>query len=1040
MTSGGRGVVQRIARTKLVIALIGAVLAALGSAAHASADPFVPSSLHDAALANPTQTFKVIVQGAPHVSSHSVAGDVQTQEWSHPGHERGLRRSFRLLNGVSAELTGRQIAALSNLPGILAITPDVPLNANDVASPENVVPPSVAGTPVQDATLSAVNGEWTGGTTPYGAFAYQWLRCDAAGAACVDIAGATGSDYVATVDDVGATLAVAVTATDATGLTARAVSLASAPVAVPPPPQLVPPANLAPPVVSGVAQQGGTLSATAGTWQGTVPVAYAFQWQRCAADCTDIAGATGAAYDAVAADVGLALRVAVTAQDAGGSTTAVSPESAAVTAVAPLLQPEVLPPTNVSAPVVTGVAREGETLATTAGTWLGAAPIAYAFQWQSCAAACTDIAGATGVTYVATHADVGSALRVVVTAQDATGSTSAPSAHTATVAAPPLQLVGAPTISLDDATASVDTGEWSGGAAPLSFTYRWQQCRTVCTDVGTDPVYALTPDDVGATLTATVVATDSTGQRAVASASVQVPAVAPPSSLEPPTIDDHYQASPGAWKGKSLDFTYQWSRCDETGDNCTEIDGATADAYDPTADDAGATLRVSVTATNAGGSASATSGATPRVPPSTASGYWNWQMFPYAVHADELWGPGTSSPPAIAIVDSGVDGSLPGLDGTVSQQVTLTTLPQRDTADGYGHGSFVAQVAAGHAPGDAGVAPDAKVVSLDVMDDQGMALTSDVIAAADWIYSNEASTGIRVANFSLLGASPSSFQFDPLDKALEKLWLSGVVVVTAAGNFAVDGASSDEPYAPANDPFAITVGASDIADTVDPADDTAAPWSAYGHTLDGFAKPEVGAPGRYVVENVPLDSTLYSERSDRIVAPGQLQLSGTSFAAPVVAGVAADLLALHPDWTPDQVKGALMLSAVPAGAAAPASLGVGEVDANAAAQIADPPNPNAALNAFLVPDPSGSSTPIFDAASWGTTVQANASWGTASWGTASWGTASWGTASWGTTYWSSASWGTASWGTASWGTTAAPADNANADVLPAGAYWMRWRP
>jgi hypothetical protein len=163
------------------------------------------------------------------------------------------------------------------------------------------------------------------------------------------------------------------------------------------------------------------------------------------------------------------------------------------------------------------------------------------------------------------------------------------------------------------------------------------------------------------------------------------------------------------------------------------------------------------------------------------------------------------------------------------------------------------------------------------------------------------------------------------------------------------------------------------------------------------------------------------------------------------------------------VKGALMLTASQPGTATPFSLGVGEVDAAAALAVTDPPNPNAAVEQFVGPDPNGGTTPIFDAASWGTTAQANASWGTASWGTASWGTASWGTASWGTDYWSSASWGTASWGTASWGTaswgtaswgtaswgtaswgtaswgTASwGTDNANADVLPGGAYWMRW--
>jgi subtilisin family serine protease len=168
-----------------------------------------------------------------------------------------------------------------------------------------------------------------------------------------------------------------------------------------------------------------------------------------------------------------------------------------------------------------------------------------------------------------------------------------------------------------------------------------------------------------------------------------------------------------------------------------------------------------------------------------------------------------------------------------------------------------------------------------------------------------------------------------------------------------------------------------------------------------------------------------------------MQLSGTSFAAPVVSGIAAELLAAHPTWTPDQVKGALMLGAAATGAATPHSLGVGEVDAAASLAVANPPNPNEALNTFVVADPAGGPTPVFDVASWGTAVQANASWGTASWGTASWGTASWGTASWGTAYWSAASWGTASWGTASWGTSVQAVDNASSDLSSAGGYW-RW--
>jgi serine protease AprX len=278
--------------------------------------------------------------------------------------------------------------------------------------------------------------------------------------------------------------------------------------------------------------------------------------------------------------------------------------------------------------------------------------------------------------------------------------------------------------------------------------------------------------------------------------------------------------------------------------------------------------------------------------------------------------------------------------------------------------------------------------------------------------------------------------WDPLDRAVERLWLSGVVVVAAAGNYAVGGQASGVPYAPGNDPFVITVGADDVSGSVSTNDDSAAPWSAYGYTLDGFAKPEIAAPGRYMVGPIPPASTLALERAASIVAPGYIQLSGTSFAAPVAAGAAAYLLALHPDWTPDQVKGALMLTAKPTPSAVPLSEGVGEIDVARAAVVASPPNPNLALDAFVVADPAGGPTPVFDAASWGSAAQSNASWGSASWGSASWGSASWGSASWGSLAWSTASWGTASWGTASWGSSSwgaaswgssAVADNADGE-------------
>jgi serine protease AprX len=369
--------------------------------------------------------------------------------------------------------------------------------------------------------------------------------------------------------------------------------------------------------------------------------------------------------------------------------------------------------------------------------------------------------------------------------------------------------------------------------------------------------------------------------------------------------------------------------------------------------------------------------------------------------------------PAIAIVDSGVQRLRADFDfgARVVKQVTLTSLTPNSSGDGRGHGTLVAGLAAGSALKYAGAAPVAPIVSLDVMDDNGMALTSDVIAAADWILQNKAAYNIRVANFSLQSTQPASFAYDPLDKAVEKLWLSGVVVVAAAGNYGVAGQPTTVAYAPGNDPFIITVGASDLnGSPASAGDDFAAPWSAYGYTLDGFAKPELGAPGRVLVGPVPSSSTMAKEHPERLTALGYMWMSGTSFAAPVVSGAAALVLGYHPSWTPDQVKGALMLSAQPTSAGA--ALGVGEVDAKAATMVANPPNPNLALNAFVGADGSGGLS--FDAASWANAAQADASWNSASWNSASWTSASWNSASWANASWNSASWAAASWNSASW--------------------------
>ncbi len=375
----------------------------------------------------------------------------------------------------------------------------------------------------------------------------------------------------------------------------------------------------------------------------------------------------------------------------------------------------------------------------------------------------------------------------------------------------------------------------------------------------------------------------------------------------------------------------------------------------------------------------------------------------------EVTGPAPQAP-AIAFIDSGIDAADTADFGSRVVQAADFCSLCTDIGSGQdleGHGTMVAGVAAGASPDYPGVAQNAPIVSVRVADANGESMESDVIKAADWILANKDAYGIRVVNISMAGSSPTSFQFDPLDQAVERLWLSGVTVVAAAGNFGT-GSAVDMSAAPGNDPFVITVGALDQNQTSDTSDDTVAPWSAYGFTADGFSKPDIAAPGRYMVMPVPnLDTTIPQTVPDRVVAPGYMWMSGTSFAAPVVSGAAAQILAVNPDWTPDQVKGALMLTAAYLPNVDWQAAGVGEVDAGMAASLGaygiTPPSPNENLDAFVSTDPS-TGLPTFDAAAWASTVSSDAAWASAAWASAAWASAAWASAAWASAAWSSAAW------------------------------------
>jgi len=288
-----------------------------------------------------------------------------------------------------------------------------------------------------------------------------------------------------------------------------------------------------------------------------------------------------------------------------------------------------------------------------------------------------------------------------------------------------------------------------------------------------------------------------------------------------------------------------------------------------------------------------------------------------------LWKFGvTGTGVGVAVIDTGIDGSLSDFasagDGNSRVIVSAVDNPQATTAnDGYGHGTDVAGIIAGDGNNrtDAlhgqyvGIAPNANLVSIKVADETGATTVLDVIYGLQFAVEHRAQYNIRVLNLSLDASTPQSYKTDPLDAAVEATWMHGIVVVVAAGN---RGSASDAvQYSPANDPYVITVGGVDENGTANPSDDAIASWSSRGTTQDGIQKPDVYAPGAHIVSVLAPGSAFADSNCGCVIGGGQyIQTSGTSMAAPMIAGLAADLLQVHPRWTPDQVKGDLSSSAV----------------------------------------------------------------------------------------------------------------------------------
>lgn len=320
--------------------------------------------------------------------------------------------------------------------------------------------------------------------------------------------------------------------------------------------------------------------------------------------------------------------------------------------------------------------------------------------------------------------------------------------------------------------------------------------------------------------------------------------------------------------------------------------------------------------------------------PETVNAPWAWQQ----LHLD---GTGVG----VAVIDSGVYpvadlywyNTLTGAYGlrvVYSQSFVPGTT---DASDYYGHGTHVAGIVAGagwmsygnhYTHQFKGIAPNSNIINLRALDQNGSGTDSSVIAAIQTAINLKSQYNIRVINLSLGRQVYESYALDPLCQAVEAAWKAGIVVVAAAGNEGRNDSAGTNGYgtiaAPGNDPYVITVGAMNTANTSSRGDDTVASYSSKGPTaFDHIVKPDIVAPGNRVVSTLSPYSNFpkqyqatdvltpeYVKNSNRNnVSTDYLRLSGTSMATAVVSGAVALMVQADPSLSPDTVKARLMKSA-----------------------------------------------------------------------------------------------------------------------------------
>jgi len=387
------------------------------------------------------------------------------------------------------------------------------------------------------------------------------------------------------------------------------------------------------------------------------------------------------------------------------------------------------------------------------------------------------------------------------------------------------------------------------------------------------------------------------------------------------------------------------------------------------------------------------------------------------------WGSDAGKGIGVALVDTGV-ANTPDLAGRLVRGPDFSG--EGDGIDHYGHGTFMAGLIAGDGtssrlaggPIHTGVAPAARVISVKVAGADGSTSLSKLIAGIGWVVVHQDEVGASVLNLSFGVDAPMPYEANPLSAAVEAAWSSGLTVVVAAGNGGPGHVTS-----PGDDPYVLTVGASDPHGTVTVADDTVAPWSG-SNSSPRYDKPDVLAPGVGIVSLRAPGSTLDTAFPAARIGTDYFRGSGTSMATALTSGAAAVLLQHHPFATPDDVKGAIGGSAVSFG---PKVVG-GALDlaaADAAPWRGDweqhYPIVFGGLGLGLHQMPwvgTRWSGTTWSGTRWSGTTWSGTRWSGSTWSGTTWSGTTWSGSTWSGTRWSGSTWSGSTWSGSTWsGTT-----------------------